>query len=130
LRIASAAACRVGAWWRQARASSKLSNASSILSSAAQPSASKAKLAIMSTTAAARTLGGEEGCGCSLTRVGPQGRPMRVMKHSAPLCNKSVGTGGGTPEGGNHRRGGPHMGPTQETHRHSYSLRLTRDLTG
>jgi len=32
--------------------------------------------------------------------VGPQ--------HSALLCNESVRTGGGTPKGGNQRRGGPH----------------------
>jgi len=42
------------------------------------------------------------------------------MKCSAPLCNESVNTGGGTPEGGNHRRGGPHRGPTRDTHRHIY----------
>jgi len=47
--------------------------------------------------------------------MSPQGWPKRGMKINAPLCNESVRTRGGHPKEANHRRGGPHRGPTQNT---------------
>jgi len=52
------------------------------------------------------------------------------MKHSAPLCNESVRTGGGHPKGANHRRGGPHRGPRRDTQtRRLSSATATRSIS-